>query len=609
MLKQLGIPLVWILLSGALIAPIASLPAFAVDTTTTTLVSSQNPSTLDQVVTFTAAVTPPTATGVVIFNDTSTTPPTILDVSVISGGLAAFSISSLSSGNHDIVAAYLGDASNLPSTSVVLAQTVNKIGTTTTITSSLNPSAFGQLVNFTATIAPLSGSLIPTGTIQFLVNGTVTGSPVTLTGGHASFVMSSLSAGTHSISAIYSGNAIFAASTGTLIQTTHQIGTTMSLTSSQNPSTLGQPVTFTASLLPISATGTVQFNDTSVTPHAMLGTATLSGGTAAFSTSSLSAGLHTIVAKYLGDINNVPSTSNIVTQTVNSTSASATSLSSNMTSIISGHSITFTAMVSPSSATGTVQFKVNGTNLGSPVTLSSSQAIFNTVSLPLGSDIVSASYSGNTFFNSSTSNSVTITVASTTTSQNATVGKINGNGNFGNGNNFEFNVDSTNGTTFKGHLNYHDKTAHFNLHSTQITSFSVDSSMTHIVIMGQAKTKGNPHDATQLTFTASITISGKKSQNDQFSIVVTDNSGIVYQKSGTTHIHLEFNKLKTDNPGDENDQKDNDKNVQKNSDDNGTKNNIKINHTNNIKITHTSKAKTTHTNNGKNGHKNNKKDD
>ena len=593
MLKQLGIPLVWILLSGVLIAPIASIPAFAVDATTTTITSSQNPSTLGQQVNFTAVVTPSNATGIVIFNDTSTSPPTILDASVISGGLATFSISSLSIGTHNIVAIYVGDASNLPSTSGMLAQTVNKINTTTTITSSLNPSNFGQSVNFTATVAPVSGSLTPIGTIQFLVNGTITGSPVTLTGGEASLVPPLLFAGTYSISAIYSGNTIFAASASTLTQTIHQIGTSISLTSSQNPSTLGQQVNFTASVLPISATGIVQFNDTSVTPHTILGTATLSGGTAAFSTSSLSAGSHTIVAKYLGDINNVPNTSNVITQTVNSVSASAISLSSNATSIIFGHPITFTAMVSPSSATGTVQFKVNGTNLSSPVTLSSGQAIFSTSSLSLGSDIVSATYSGNTILNSSTSSSVTITVASTTTSQNATVEKINGNGNFGRGNNFEFNIDSKNGTTFKGHLNYHDKTAHFNLHSTQITSLSVDSSITHIVIIGQAKTKGNPHNSTQLMFTANIIVSDKKGKNDQFSIVVTDGSSIVYQKSGTTHIHLEFNKVTPNDPDDKDDQKDNTKNIQKNIDNNATKNNIKINHNNN----------------GKNGHKNNKKDD
>lgn len=557
-MKQLGIPLVWILLSGALITPIASLSAFAVDATTT-IVSSQNPSTLGQPVNFTAAVTPSNATGIVIFNDTSTSPPTILNASAISGGLATFSTSSLSVGNHSIVAIYVGDANNSPSTSTVFVQTVNKIGTITTIASSLNPSMFGQSVNFTATVAPVSGSLIPIGTIQFLVDGIVTGNPVTLTGGQASFALTSLSVGGHSISATYSGNTIFAASNGTLTQTIRQINTTTSLASSQNPSTLGQSITFTASVLPISVIGSVQFNDTSTTPPTILGTSALSGGTATFSTSLLSAGSHTIAAKYLGDLNNVPSTSNVITQIVNSVSESTISISSNSTSIISGHSITFTAMMSPISATGTVQFKVNGTNLGAPITLSGGQAIFSTSSLPLGSDIVSASYSGSSSLNPSTSNSITITVASM--SHGVTIKKVDGNGNLGRGINFEFNVDSKGGTKLKGHLNYQDKTVHLNLHSIQITSLSVDSSMTHVVFTGQAKMRGSPHDTstTLVTFSVSITVSDKGDRHDQFSIVVTDSSGkAVYQKSGTANGHIEINKLKV-NPGhrDNDDKKDN----------------------------------------------------
>lgn len=604
MLKQLGIPLVWILLSGALIVPAASLPAFAVNATTITMMSSQDPSTLVQPLTFTASVVPTTATGVIIFNDTSTNPPTILGASVVSGGFATFSISSLSVGTHNIVAIYSGDASNLSSNSGVFVQIINKIGTTTTLTPSVNPSEFGQSVNFTATIAPVSSSLTPNGTIQFLVNGIATGSPVTLIDGHASFVTSSLSVGTNSISATYSGNTIFDTSTGTITQTTHQTNITTSLSSSQNPSTIGTPITFTDSILPITTTGTVQFNDTSTNPPTILGTSALAGGVAIFSTSSLSVGSHTIVATYLGDINNPSSVSNTVTQIVNSISASSISLQSNMTSIISGHSITFTSTMSPTSANGTVQFKVNGTNLGVPVTLSSGLAVFSTTALPLGSDIVSASYSGNSIFNPSTSNSVKIIVSST--SQGVALEKIKGNGNLGKGNNFEFNIDFKNSTKIKGHLNYHDKNARFDLHSKQITSVFVDSSMTHIVITGQAKTKGNPHNTTQLTFSASISVSNANNKTEQFSIVVTDSSGnTVYQKSGTANGHIVFSKLKIkhDHPENKNEQKGSDNENDQN--DNDGKNDQK----NMTKISLTTNESVNHKNNGKNGHKNNGKDD
>jgi hypothetical protein len=129
--------------------------------------------------------------------------------------------------------------------------------------------------------------------------------------------------------------------------------------------------------------------------------------------------------------------------------------------------------------------------------------------------------------------------------------------------------------------------------------------MTHIVITGQAKTKGNPHDSTQLTFSASITVSGQKDRNEQFSIVVTDSSGkVVYQKSGTAKGHVEFNKhkAKTDSE-DKNEQKGNDNENDQN--DNDEKND----HKNMTKISLTTNETIHHKNNGKNDHKNNKKDD
>src|ERR1039458_6986829 len=77
------------------------------------------------------------------------------------------------------------------------------VGTATTLGSSVNPSTFGQLVTFTATVSPTSGTTVPTGTVQFSEDGSAAGSPVTLSGGQATYATSVLSAGTHSISAVY----------------------------------------------------------------------------------------------------------------------------------------------------------------------------------------------------------------------------------------------------------------------------------------------------------------------------------------------------------------------------------------------------------------------
>ena len=89
--------------------------------------------------------------------------------------------------------------------------------------------------------------------------------------------------------------------------------TTVALTSSLNPSAFGQSVTFTATLSgDVNATGAVTF-----TVDGVAGTAVaLSGPTAAFTTSALAAGQHTVTAAYSGDANNAGSTSSTLTQTV-----------------------------------------------------------------------------------------------------------------------------------------------------------------------------------------------------------------------------------------------------------------------------------------------------
>jgi uncharacterized repeat protein (TIGR03803 family) len=104
---------------------------------------------------------------------------------------------------------------------------------------------------------------------------------------------------------VYNGGAIFR-----LTETTQT--TTTTLTSSLNPSTVGQSVTFTATVTGNSPTGTVKFFVGSTS----LGFRPLSLGVAALSTPRLVAGTHSITAVYSGDANNAPSTSAAVTQVV-----------------------------------------------------------------------------------------------------------------------------------------------------------------------------------------------------------------------------------------------------------------------------------------------------
>ena len=176
-------------------------------TTTTALVSSLNPSTLNQLVTFTATVSPTGATGTVTFMDGTTS----LGAGTLSGGVASFATTGLSVATHSITAKYAGNSSYSSSTSSAVSQVVNgasKTSTTTIVTTNANPSASGQSVTFIATVSPSAA----TGSVTFL-DGTTTLGSGTLSGGLATFAISTLATGSHSITASYSGDTNYNSST------------------------------------------------------------------------------------------------------------------------------------------------------------------------------------------------------------------------------------------------------------------------------------------------------------------------------------------------------------------------------------------------------------
>ena len=280
--------------------------------TTTALVSSLNPSTVGDNVMFTATVSPSAATGTVQFFDGATS----LGTMTLSGGTASLSTLTLSAGSHSITAVYGGDTTYAGSASSILTQTVNGIviATATSLVSSPNPSTFGQSVVLVASVSPSSGTGTPTGSVTFADGATVLGSSTLDANGRAAISTSSLSVGTHSITASYNGDSTYGGSSSAAVsQTVNTAATTTTVTSSRNPSITNRPVTFTATVLPATATGTVQFFDGAT----LIGTATLSGGSATLTTSSLSTGTHSITARYGGDVNDNGSTSAVLTQTVN----------------------------------------------------------------------------------------------------------------------------------------------------------------------------------------------------------------------------------------------------------------------------------------------------
>jgi hypothetical protein len=197
----------------------------------TSLASSSTTTVYGQAVTLTATVranTTPgsgTPTGSVDFYDVST--GTDLGSVPLSGGSASLTTAALGAGNHPIRASYSGD-SNFTLSQDALAQAlyVAQAATSTQVTSSANPAVYGQPVTFTATLSNTSGTgVTPVGTVQFVVDGSNLGSPVTVdaTGRATSPGISFASGASHSVQAIYSGNSNFVGSSNTLTQTVQTV--------------------------------------------------------------------------------------------------------------------------------------------------------------------------------------------------------------------------------------------------------------------------------------------------------------------------------------------------------------------------------------------------
>jgi len=280
--------------------------------TATTLISSANPSGLGKPVTFTVTVSSPsggTPTGVVFLRDGGR--------DLVSGnffGTITFRTSKLSLGLHVMTAFYQGDSNFGPSTSAPVNQYVLP-ATNTVLTSSLNPSTYGQPVILTAVVTAGGGPPPDGETVTFLDGTKVLGTGK-LSGGSVSFSTSAMRVGNDSITAVYGGDANLAGSrSNTVKQVVGKATTKTTLASSQNPSNSGQSVTFTASVAPqfsSTVTGTLTFYDGTTA----LKTAALSGGVAKFTTSTLASGKHSITATYNGSTNFIGSSASL-TQTVN----------------------------------------------------------------------------------------------------------------------------------------------------------------------------------------------------------------------------------------------------------------------------------------------------
>lgn len=270
-----------------------------------------------------------------------------------------------------------------------------RAGITITLSSSPNPSLYGQAVTFTAVV---SGPAPPDGESITFKSGTVILGTGSLSGGSAAFTTSTLAVGKNLIDAVYGGDSRIAGSTSkTVKQTVSGYTTVTALASNLNPSLYGQRVTFTANVSgsgALSPSGIVAFTWGTAYSTYSIGTATLNNGVATLTKSNLNADPYNLVATYKGDVYNLRSTSPVLNQAVlQTTSAAVITSSLNPSSL--GQAVTFTAKISSPTVipAGLVTFTAGKTVLGT-AQLSGGKATFTTSSLPVGSTVVTVTYDG-----------------------------------------------------------------------------------------------------------------------------------------------------------------------------------------------------------------------
>ena len=351
--------------------------------------------------TITATITPTAATGTVQFEENSTD---IGSPVAVSAGTASYVTTTLPVGTDPLEAEFTGSgvyANSNGSTSL----TINGISTSTSLAVlPAGPQPYGTSETITATITPSAA----TGTVQFEENSTDIGSPVAVSGGTANYVTTTLPVGTDPLESVFTATGNYAGSNGSTSLTVNPITTTTALGESPaSPQVVGTSETITATVTPASATGTVQFEEDNAD---IGGPVNVSSGSASYVTTSLPIGSDPLEAVFTASGNFASSNgSSVFTVSPNPTTTSLAVLPAGPQPVDTSE--TLTATVSPTAATGTVQFQANGSNIGSPVAVSSGTAAYSTTALPAGADTLTAVFlptAGNTYGGSTGSAALTV---------------------------------------------------------------------------------------------------------------------------------------------------------------------------------------------------------
>ncbi|WP_205473314.1 Ig-like domain-containing protein [Nocardioides sp. SYSU D00038] len=352
--------------------------------TTTTSTASPATAVFGQDVTLGATVVAAAGgvpTGTVTFSAGGTTLGT---AAVEPDGTAALVVDDLAVGSQGVVATYSGDDVHAASAAPPRTVSVTRAAVAVAVTVADDTTVSGEAVNLSASVTPIApGGGTPTGSLQLLVDGTPTGDPVELDGGAAMFApLTSLTAGQHTLTAVYAGSASHQGGQDSVTQDVTTAATTTVVTATPSPSQEDQEVAFTATVSAVAPgsgapTGTVTFTADGEPIGAAPLQAGPGGAQATLALSDLAPGSHQVRASYAGDSGYVASHSEALSHTVIAGAAivaTTTEVTSSVNPSTYGELVRYTAVVTAadgSAPSGTVQFSVDGADVGEPVAVDS----------------------------------------------------------------------------------------------------------------------------------------------------------------------------------------------------------------------------------------------
>jgi Pro-kumamolisin, activation domain/Bacterial Ig-like domain (group 3) len=369
------------------------------------------------------------------FGSSSSGETEIVQLTLSNSTASSSSVNQLPGGTYNVQAHYEGDGTFVPSDSPMTKVTILPEPSTVTASAltgtppaltSFTSQTYGVPIYLQAVVAGKSGVGTPTGTITFTdsVQGALGSATMDNTGtATTSNEVFSLNGGSHSVTASYSGDASFKSGTSSPATFKLTPDPTTTIITPPAPLVFGTSpqlfVTINANSFGLDPTGTATlFNGSTQVGTPVTVVSGGAGGPLAVSpvyvpASGLPLGQSTVTVAYSGDSNYQASTSAPLTVSV--VRPSVTTLTSSASTIMTSQNVTFTAKITSSQSgpavTGTVQFQVVGNpinNLGT-VPVANGQAQVVAPSLPAGTQQVTATYSGDSNYATSSA-TVLVTV-------------------------------------------------------------------------------------------------------------------------------------------------------------------------------------------------------